>query len=80
LVAEHLRKFFGISVLKGAPLAGDRDASRQLAALDTMCATGAPVALLDPTRLLDAPGGLDEIGRLLAQGPLSAREAIRNIP
>lgn len=51
-LAAHLRRFFGISVLKGAPLEQDAVAWGQIAALDADCAAGGTIALLDPTALL----------------------------
>lgn len=48
LLREHLRRFFGISVLKGRPLDGDPDARAQLAALAQHYAAGVPIALLSP--------------------------------
>lgn len=66
LLASHLRGFFGISVLKGAPLASDPVASRQLDALAIACRQHAPVPLLDPRTALR---GLDAG---------SARELVRS--
>lgn len=76
---DHLRKFFGISVRKGEPLSKDRVASEQIAVLDTMCAAGKRIALLDPAPFLKGIAGRDDIERLLAKERLSAREAIRNM-
>jgi len=46
VLVEHLRKFFGISVLKGAPLSSSEDAVTQLAALGAACSERRPVPLL----------------------------------
>jgi len=48
VIAAHLRGFFGISVLKGAPLEDEPTAAALLGALDA----GGEVALLDPSTLL----------------------------
>lgn len=54
LLARHLRAFFGISVLKGAPPEAEPAAAAQLAALDARCAQGGVVDLLDPRPALAA--------------------------
>jgi GNAT superfamily N-acetyltransferase len=46
VLGEHLRRFFGISVLKGAPLSSSQVAVTQLAALDLACSQHRPVPLL----------------------------------
>ncbi len=51
-LAAHLRRFYGISVLKGAPLESDAVASNQIAALERDCAADRTIALLDPSPLL----------------------------
>jgi hypothetical protein len=48
----HLRRFFGVSVLKGAPLEANAVASAQLSDLRAACADGAAIALCDPSALL----------------------------
>jgi len=45
LLRDHLRCFFGISVLKGRPLDDDPEARAQLAALGQKCADGIPIDL-----------------------------------
>jgi GNAT superfamily N-acetyltransferase len=59
LLRAHLERFFGISVLKGAPLDGSPPAREQLDQLKDACARGEAVALLDPSAV---------IARLRAQG------------
>ncbi len=56
VLRHHLAAFFGISVLKGAPLEDVPVAMAQLAALEGMAARGETVALIDPTRLLATIG------------------------
>ena len=68
-LAAHLRRFFGISVLKGAPLAADPVAWGQIAALDTDCATDQVIALLDPTPLLAELTSRDAAVELLGAMP-----------
>ncbi|MDN5781372.1 MAG: hypothetical protein L0H23_05015 [Luteimonas sp.] len=76
LLASHLRGFFGISVRKGAPLAGDRAATAQLDALAIACRQQASVPLLDPREALR---GLDaDAARILVRsGPASLRDWLR---
>jgi GNAT superfamily N-acetyltransferase len=50
---SHLRRFFGISVLKGRPLEADRVAASQLDWLEKMMAAHTAIGLLDPAPLLD---------------------------
>ncbi|MBO9498606.1 MAG: hypothetical protein J7496_11305 [Novosphingobium sp.] len=56
LLRRHLAGFFGISVLKGAPLSDSPAATAQLALLDAMAARGEAVALRDPGPLLASVG------------------------
>jgi hypothetical protein len=46
LLLEHLRRFFGISVLKGKDLASDATASSLLGELSASCARGDKIPLL----------------------------------
>jgi len=76
LLASHLRGFFGISVLKGAPLSGDPAATAQLDALAMACRQHASIPLLDPRealRGLDA----DAARALVRSGPGSLRDWLR---
>ncbi len=52
LLHAHLKRFFGISVLKGAQLDEEPTTAAQLAALSKACAANEPIALLDPAPLL----------------------------
>jgi hypothetical protein len=68
LLLEHLKRFFGISVLKGADLGSDPVASAQLSELRSLCAFGKKIPLLQAGALsakkdqiydtLYEPGGL----------------------
>jgi len=58
VLGGHLRRFFAISVLKGAPIDTVAEVSRQLTALDADCQRGASVALLDPAPLLETLHGV----------------------
>lgn len=57
---DHLRYFFGISVLKGAPLADSPVAADQVAALAQLAANGERIALIDPSPLLARVRGRDD--------------------
>lgn len=74
---DHLRKFFGISVLKGAAIADTPIAAEQIATLDRLSAQGARIPLLDPSPFLARVRNRAEAERLLAPYPRSFREAIR---
>lgn len=45
LLAAHMRRFFGVTVLKGADPAGSPEAAAQLARLDEACRLGRPIPL-----------------------------------
>ncbi|MBU0554659.1 MAG: hypothetical protein KKD64_00940 [Alphaproteobacteria bacterium] len=73
---DHLRKFFAISVLKGAPLASVPSASAQIDALEMLCAGRKRIALLDPAALLSLAGQRDEVARAAGRSFGSVREAL----
>jgi hypothetical protein len=52
VLAAHLRRFFGVSVLKGGPLEAQPAVIEQLECLAQQRAVGASVGLLDPAPLL----------------------------
>lgn len=52
VLAGHLKRFFGISVLKGAPLESEPVAAGQVAALEAQCRAGEHIALIDPSETL----------------------------
>lgn len=57
VVREHLARFFGISVLKGADASKDETASRQLDDLAGRCRAGRSIDLLDASGLTAIPSG-----------------------
>jgi GNAT superfamily N-acetyltransferase len=72
----HLRRFFGISVLKGARLEADDAAVSQLNRLQEMMADGHSIALLDPAPLLDRFTSPGQAATLLGRPPRSFREEL----
>ena len=72
LVAAHLRRFFGISVLKGRPLSEDQAATAQLRALERRD----EVALLDPRPLLARLESREAANTLPGGMPRSTRAAL----
>jgi len=77
ILEAHLRRFFGVSVLKGADLATNAAATEQLAELRTKCASGAEIELLDPSALLARLGRREDIAELWPIPPRDFREALR---
>lgn len=75
LMRHHLAAFYGISVLKGAPLAADRTASAALAALDAKAAAGARVQLIDLAPLLGLITRREGVAAALGFVPTSVRDA-----
>jgi len=63
VLSAHLARFFGISVLKGAPLEGAPAAADQIAALEAQCRAGAAIRLIDPTRALERAPNRDAMMR-----------------
>lgn len=76
LLASHLRGFFGISVLKGKPIAGDPVAVRQLDTLAALCRQNTSLPLLDAGKALSS---LDASAarRLVASDHASLRDWLR---
>jgi GNAT superfamily N-acetyltransferase len=72
----HLSRFFGISVLKGRPLASDPAAAAQLARLEAMAAARENIALLDPGPLLDRAMGREPAATAYGKRPAGFREAL----
>lgn len=77
VLADHLRKFFAISVLKGAAIEDSPAASEQIALLDRQCRAGDQIAVLDPAPLLARAVQRDDIGILPGGMPGSMLEAVR---
>ena len=71
VLEAHLRRFFGIAVLKGRPIAGDPVASEQIAALGRACAEGRHI------RLLDAAPGITAVARDPGIRPASFLDLLR---
>lgn len=72
----HLERFFGISVLKGRPLASDRAAGPQLDALEAAMTESRAIALLDPAPLLAKLSHRRDAAALLGREPVSFRKAV----
>jgi GNAT superfamily N-acetyltransferase len=78
VLEAHLRRFFGVSVLKGADLEENQAARAQLAGLGASCAQGGRVPLLDPSRMLDALRRREDIAALWpSERPATFRDALR---
>lgn len=80
VLLAHLRLFFGVSVLKGAPLSDNSAALSQLTALERPCKTKSTIALLDPEPLLAC---LKARGDTLSRADLVApnfRDAVKSLP
>jgi hypothetical protein len=77
LLEGHLRRFFGVSVLKGADLSANAAAHEQTAALKASCAKGERIVLLDPRALLAKVHRPADAARLWAQAPGDFRAALR---
>lgn len=77
VVRNHLRGFFGISVLKGEPIAENAAAFDQIEALARMGADGREISLLEPDALLARITSRGQAMSLLAPKPASFREALR---
>ncbi|MDX2236433.1 MAG: hypothetical protein NW203_02605 [Hyphomonadaceae bacterium] len=73
----HLRRFFGVSVLKGANLADNKPASAQVEALHRGCIAGEEIALLDPAPLLSRIRVRDDAFALWQTPPKTGRDAVR---
>lgn len=74
----HLRGFFGVSVLKGAPLEASPAAYNQIESLAAACAGNEAVPLLDPSALLAGLSHRDDIARFWRRPPRDLRAALRN--
>jgi GNAT superfamily N-acetyltransferase len=76
VLAGHLERFFGISVLKGAPIETQPSAAAQIDSLRQSCHAGTDVALLDPGPLLSALSGVSSSVSTLGAAPADFREAL----
>jgi len=80
ILEGHLRRFFGVSVLKGRDLATEPSAQKQLELLRAKMAAGEDVPLLNPGPLLSRIHDSASARRLFAQPPRSFRAAVRRWP
>ena len=78
-LGDHLRKFFAISVLKGASIDDCPAARDQVDDLAARCRAGARIALLDPVPLLAKVGSKAALDDLPGGRPASILEAVRAI-
>jgi GNAT superfamily N-acetyltransferase len=76
VLAGHLERFFGISVLKGAPIETQPGAAAQIDSLRQRCQAGTDVALLDPGPLLSSLSGVSSSISTLGAAPADFREAL----
>lgn len=76
VLEAHLRRFFGVSVLKGAALEANAAASAQVEALRIACARGGRVAARNPQALLARLHVREDIAALWANPPASFRAAL----
>lgn len=76
VLAGHLKRFFGISVLKGAPLEGAPVAAAQVAALEAACRAGASIALIDPAPALARMPNRDAAMTLTTPPPRRFRDLL----
>jgi GNAT superfamily N-acetyltransferase len=79
LLRKHLAGFFGVSVMKGAPLGSDPSASRQLDALDGLSRRQERIALLDAEPLLSRLRDRSDAAAVLGCQPDDMRSAIRHL-
>ena len=77
LLEGHLRRFFGISVLKGRAAEAEPSAAAQLAALAAACGASEGIALRDPAPLLAALLGPADLDGLFHARPTSFRAALQ---
>lgn len=77
ILEGHLRRFFGVSVLKGAALEGNPAARDQVAALRSACAAGGQIDLIDPAPLLARMPSRAAAFALWTPPPATFRAALR---
>jgi GNAT superfamily N-acetyltransferase len=77
LLRKHLAGFFGVSVMKGAPLGSDPSASRQMDELDSLSRRRERIALLDVEPLLSRLRNRSDAAAVLECEPEDMRSAIR---
>jgi hypothetical protein len=77
ILEAHLRRFFGVSVLKAAPLEKNAAAWDQVERLRAACKAGGRIDLLDPAALLKRMPSRDAAFGLWSPAPATFREALR---
>jgi len=77
VLEAHLRRFFGVSVLKGGELRSNPVAHKQVEALRAACTEGRPIALLDPSPLLAEIPSREERSRYWAEPPKAFVDAVK---
>ena len=75
----HLRRFFGVSVLKGAAMEQNAAAHAQLSNLRAACAQNKDIELLDPLPLLTKIDGRDDAMKLWSAPPPNFRAALAHM-
>ncbi|MEP7211249.1 MAG: hypothetical protein ABI740_10465 [Alphaproteobacteria bacterium] len=77
ILGTHLRRFFGVSVLKAAPLEGNPAAWEQIEQLRVACGAGGKIDLVDPAPLLKRMVSRDAAFALWKPAPATFRDALR---
>jgi hypothetical protein len=77
VLGSHLRRFFGVSVLKAQPLDGNPAARDQVEQLRLSCSAGGKIDLVDPAPLLARMPSRDAAFALWNPPPATFRAALR---
>ena len=77
ILCGHLRRFFGVSVLKAAPLEANLAAREQVEQLANACAAGGKIDLIDPAALLARMPTREAAFALWSPPPETFRSALR---
>jgi hypothetical protein len=77
VLGGHLRRFFGVSVLKAAPLDANPAAREQVEQLRIACGAGATIDLIDPASLLARMPSREAAFALWSPPPATFRDALR---
>jgi hypothetical protein len=76
ILGGHLRRFFGVSVLKAQPLDANPAARDQVEQLRLACSAGAKIDLIDPAPLLARMPSRDAAFALWRPAPATFRAAL----
>lgn len=79
LFERHLRSFFGVSVLKGAPIEADVCASGQLETLHDLAAQKASIRLFESASLVGDLASREALVSRLGRRPHSMRDALESL-